>query len=62
MRRAFFLEIFGSLRHINLMARKTRMIDPSKGYRIHLDTLHHSELLPSFAQAHAGTPGQHTPL
>lgn len=30
--------------------------DPVKGYRIHFNTLSHSEVLPTFKQAHAGTP------
>lgn len=36
------------------MAKK-RTIDPAKGYRIHVNTRLHSELIPTFAQVHAGT-------
>lgn len=36
------------------------MVNPEKGYRLHFNSLHHSELLPSFAQAHAGTPMGHS--
>lgn len=32
-----------------------RIIDTSKGYRIVFNTLSHSEVLPTFGQAHAGT-------
>jgi hypothetical protein len=40
------------------MAEKpeSRIVIPDKGLRIHVNTLMHSELLPIFAQAHAGTP------
>lgn len=36
---------------------KTRVIDPQKGLRIDLDFRHHSDILPTFAQGHHGTPG-----
>jgi hypothetical protein len=38
------------------MAREPRKIDKTKGYRIHLNVREHSGILPTFAQAHAGTP------